>query len=84
MGAVSPNTLGGTTTTLHIYTDDEDKLLQQETDVGATPIMSMADMFWGDRYGQIQDSFGHRWEIATHKKDVSHEEMEKAAKEFFT
>ncbi len=84
MGAVSPNTLGGTTTTLHIYTDDADKLFQQATDAGATPIMSIADMFWGDRYGQIQDPFGHRWAIATHKKDVSPEEMEKAAKEFFT
>ncbi len=84
MGAVSPNTLGGTSIALHIYTDDADKLFQQATDAGATPIMSMADMFWGDRYGQIQDPYGHRWAIATHKKDVSPEEMEKAAKEFFT
>jgi len=83
MGAVGPNTLGGTSTALHIYTEDADKLFKQVIDAGATQIMPLKDMFWGDRYGQIQDPFGHRWAIATHKQDVSPEEMEKAAKEFF-
>jgi uncharacterized glyoxalase superfamily protein PhnB len=81
MGAVGPNTLGGTSTTLHIYTDDADKLFNQAVSVGATPVMPIADMFWGDRYGQIKDPYGHSWAIATHIRDVSPEEMEKAMKE---
>ena len=83
MGAVGPSTLGGTSTALHIYTDDADKLFTQAVEAGATPIMPLNDMFWGDRYGQIQDPYGHRWAIAKHIKDVTPEEMEKAAKEFF-
>ncbi len=81
MGAVGPNTLGGTSTTLHIYTDDADKLFNQAVSAGATPTMPIADMFWGDRYGQIKDPYGHSWAIATHTRDVSPEEMEKAMKE---
>lgn len=84
MGAVGPNTLGGTTASLHIYTDNADNLFKQATDAGASIIMPLADMFWGDRYGQIQDPFGHRWAIATHQKDVSPEEMENAAKKMFS
>lgn len=84
MGAVGPNTLGGTSTALQIYTEDADKLFKQAIDAGAIQIMPIADMFWGDRYGQIQDPYGHRWAIATHTRDVSPEEMEKAAKEMFS
>ena len=84
MGAVGPLTLGGTSTALHVYTEDADKLYKQATDAGAIPIMPVNDTFWGDRYGQIQDPYGHRWAIATHKKDVSPEEMERAAKEMFS
>lgn len=84
MGAVGPNTLGGTTASLHIYTDNADDLFKQATDAGASIIMPLADMFWGDRYGQIQDPFGHRWAIATHQKDVLPEEMENAAKKMFS
>ena len=84
MGAVSPLTLGGTPMSLHIYTDDADKLFNQAIKAGATQIMPINDMFWGDRYGQIKDPFGHSWAIATHKKDVSPEEMERAAKEMFS
>lgn len=84
MGAVGPNKLGGTPVALHVYTEDADKLFKRAVDAGATPIMPISDMFWGDRYGQIQDPFGHRWAIATHTKDVSPQEMEKAAKEMFS
>lgn len=84
MGAVGPVTLGGTPMSLHIYTDDADKLFNQAIKAGATQTMPIDDMFWGDRYGQIKDPFGHSWAIATHKKDVSPEEMEKAAKEMFS
>lgn len=81
MGAVGPNTLGGTSTTLHIYTEDADELFNQAIKAGATPVMPIADMFWGDRYGQIKDPYGHSWAIATHTRDVTPEEMEKAMKE---
>lgn len=83
MGSVGPNTLGGTSATLHIYTEDADKLFKQATDAGAITLMPLSDMFWGDRYGMIQDPYGHRWAIATHKIDVLPQDMEKAAKEFF-
>lgn len=55
------------------------KLREKELPV----VMPLMDAFWGDRYGQLKDPFGHIWEIATHKKDVSKEELEKAAKEAF-
>ena len=84
MGAVGPNKLGGTPVALHVYTEDADKLFKKAVDAGATPIMPISDTFWGDRYGQIQDPYGHRWAIATHTKDVSPQEMEKAAKEMFS
>lgn len=83
MGAKGPDTIGGTSTSLHIYTEDADKLFNQAVSAGSIVIMQLDDTFWGDRYGQIQDPFGHRWAIATHRKDVSPEEMEKAAKEMF-
>ena len=83
MGLVGPATLGGTPFALHIYTEDADKLYKQAVDAGAIPVMPVTDMFWGDRYGQIQDPFGHRWAIATHTKDVSPQEMQEAAKKFF-
>lgn len=51
---------------------------------GGDAILPMTDAFWGDRYGQLKDPYGHIWSIATHKKDVSPEEMEKAAKEAFS
>lgn len=81
MGIVGPNTLGGTSTILHIYTDDADKLFSQAVNAGAIPVMPIADMFWGDRYGQVKDPYGHIWAIATHIRDVSPQEMEKAMKE---
>ena len=83
IGSVGPSTLGGTPFVLHIYTDNADKLYKRAIDSGAISIMPVADMFWGDRYGQIQDPFGHRWAIATHTKDISPKEMEDAAKKFF-
>ena len=84
MGATSPNTIGGTSTSLHIYTQDADKMYNQAIKAGATPIMPINNMFWGDRYGQVQDPYGHRWAIATHMKDVTPEEMQEAAKKLFS
>ena len=80
----SPLSLGGSGSSLHIYVNDADSLFQRAVGAGATVTMPMTDMFWGDRYGKVTDPFGHEWGIATHKRDVSKEEMNKAAQEWFT
>lgn len=59
-----PTQLGGTTTTLHIYSKNVDKLWQQAVDAGATVNMPLDNQFWGERYGQLKDPFGHHWSIA--------------------
>ena len=59
-----PSQLGGTTTTLHIYSKNVDKLWQQAVDAGATVNMPLDNQFWGERYGQIKDPFGHMWSLA--------------------
>lgn len=83
MGAKSPDTVGGTSLTLQIYTDDADRLFKQALDAGAREAVLLSGVFWGDRYGQVLDPFGHRWAIATHQSDVNQSEFEKAAKEYF-
>jgi PhnB protein len=74
-GARSPQSIGGTPVVLMIYTEDVDAAFQRATDAGAKAIMPPADMFWGDRYGKLSDPFGHEWAIATHREDVTPEEM---------
>jgi PhnB protein len=74
----SPRSIGGTAVTLHIYTEDVDRVFNQAMSAGATVVMPVMDAFWGDRYGQLKDPFGHIWSIATHKKDLSQEEIQKA------
>lgn len=69
---------GGTPITLHLYVDDCDKVYEQAVAAGATATMPLEDQFWGDRYGQVQDPYGHTWAIATHKSDPTPEEMQKA------
>ena len=82
MGAVSPQTLGGSGVSINIYTEDCDAMFKRAVAAGATVKMPLADMFWGDRYGKLSDPFGHTWGIATHQEDVSEEEMEKRGKEW--
>jgi len=67
--------------TVHVYVEDADKAFGQAVAAGAVVTMPLADQFWGDRYGTVQDPFGHSWSIATHIKDLSHEEMKKAQDE---
>jgi len=74
-GCSSPQSIGGTTCQLFLYVPDVDAPYQQAIAAGATSIMAAADMFWGDRYGKLSDPFGHQWGVATHKEDVSPEEM---------
>ncbi len=77
-GALSPKSLKGTPVTVHLNVDDVDAVFKRAVKAGATPIMPVADMFWGDRYGIIEDPFGHRWSIATHLRDMTPKEIEKA------
>jgi uncharacterized glyoxalase superfamily protein PhnB len=79
-GAKSPETLGGTPVTLHVYVDDVDAVFDKAVEEGATVKMPVADQFWGDRYGQVADPYGHLWSLATHVKDPTPEEMEAAGK----
>ena len=79
-GSKSPSTLGGAAGSIMIYTDDVDATFKRAVDSGAKVAMPVQDMFWGDRYGIVIDPFGQQWQIATHKEDVSPEEMGKRMK----
>ncbi|QKI68728.1 VOC family protein [Achromobacter xylosoxidans] len=75
-GSLGPKALKGTPVTLHLYVEDVDAAIKQAVAAGAQVTMPAADMFWGDRYGQVVDPFGHRWSIATHKEDLTPEEIQ--------
>jgi uncharacterized glyoxalase superfamily protein PhnB len=83
MKALSPLALGGTAVTLHIYSKDVDSAFERAVEAGAKVVMPVNDAFWGDRYGQLEDPFGHRWSIASRKENLSQKEMEKRGQEFF-
>jgi PhnB protein len=83
LGIVSPKTLGGTYSALVIATDDIDALWQRALAAGATIFHPLEDTFWGERFGQVMDPFGHRWGFAQHVKDVPHAEIVKAAAHAF-
>jgi PhnB protein len=72
-----PKTLGGTPVSLMIYVDDVDKIYPQAIAAGGTEVKPLQDQFYGDRSGTLTDPFGHLWTVATHKEDVSSEEIEK-------
>jgi uncharacterized glyoxalase superfamily protein PhnB len=78
-GAVGPQTIGGSPVTLCLYVDDCDAIFSRAVEAGATAKMPPSDQFWGDRYGKLEDPFGHAWSVATHIKDMTQEEVEKAA-----
>jgi uncharacterized glyoxalase superfamily protein PhnB len=75
-GSNGPQTLKGTPVYIHLYVNDADAAWEQAIAAGAKPVMPLADMFWGDRYGQVEDPFGHRWSIATHQREVTLEQMQ--------
>ncbi len=77
-----PKELGGTSVSIMTYVEDTDSVYKQAIDAGATSLMEPDDMFWGDRFGSVQDPFGHSWTIATHIEDVSPEEMQKRSEEW--
>jgi PhnB protein len=66
---------------LHVYVADCDALFRQAVAAGAKVVKPLTDMFWGDRYGQVRDPFGHVWSIATHKEDLSPDEMARRSDE---
>jgi PhnB protein len=70
------------TAALHLYVDNADALFKRAVAAGATPDMEPTDMFWGDRMGAVKDPFGNHWTVATHKEDVSPEEMSKRMEAF--
>ena len=79
MGAKSPASIGGTPVTIHLYVEDVDKVFAQAIAAGAKETRPVKDQFYGDRAGQIEDPFGHKWYIATHKEDLTMEEVRKRA-----
>ena len=76
----TPKKLGGTSASVFLYVEDVDAVVKRAVDAGATVTMEVADQFWGDRFGSVQDPFGHSWSIATHVEDVPPEEMAERAK----
>jgi PhnB protein len=74
-GALSPESLKGSPVGLFVYTRDVDGAIARAGAAGATVTMPAQDMFWGDRFGTIRDPFGHDWQFATHKEDVTSQEM---------
>jgi PhnB protein len=82
-GVLSPLSIGGTATVLHLYANDVDALWKRAVDAGAEVRQPLQDVFWGERYGQITDPFGHRWGLAQHVRDVPREEIVEAAAAMF-
>jgi PhnB protein len=74
-GALSPKTVGGSPVSVFMYTEDVDAVFNRAVQAGAQGVAPPTDMFWGDRFAQVVDPFGHTWAMATHKEDVSPEEM---------
>ncbi len=79
MGAKSPETLGGSAQSVFLYVKNVDAFTSKAIAAGATVVMPLQDMFWGDRYGKLKDPFGHEWSVATHKEDLTPKQMAKRA-----
>ena len=76
-GTFGPRSLKGSPVTIHLYVEDADAAVAQAAAAGAKVTMPVQEMFWGDRYGQLEDPFGHRWSVATHVRDLSPEEIQR-------
>jgi PhnB protein len=74
-----PKSIGGTPVTLHVYVDDVDSVFERAVGAGAKALRPVENRFYGDRSGQFEDPFGHRWDVATHVEDVPPDEMAKRA-----
>lgn len=80
---LSPKSRGGTSVTIHLYVENADAAFDRAVKAGCTVKMPLSDQFWGDRYGQVEDPFGHQWSIATHKQDLTNEQIAANAKAAF-
>ena len=78
-GALGPKALGGSSITVHLQVDDADAWFKRAVDAGAKVLMPLEDAFWGDRYGKVEDPFGHHWSIATQLRVLTPEELKEAA-----
>ncbi|PYQ36540.1 MAG: glyoxalase [Acidobacteria bacterium] len=76
MGFLSPQSVGGSPVMMHLYVEDVDITANKAVAAGAKVTRPVADQFYGDRGGQVEDPFGHKWYVSTHKEDVSPEEIE--------
>ena len=83
MGARSPQSIGGSPVTIHLYVEDADGFFTRATKAGAEVTMPLQNMFWGDRYGKLKDPFGHEWSVASHLEDLSPAEIQKRAASAF-
>jgi PhnB protein len=83
-GGRSPKSIGGTPVSFFIYKENVDAAWKRAVDAGAQTIMPLADQFWGDRTGCLEDPFGHRWWLAQHIQDLTPEEMQRNAEAFFS
>ena len=81
--AKSAETLGNSPISLYLYVSNVDAAFNPAVAAGAAAAMPVADMFWGDRVGQVKDPFGYLWTIATHKQDLTNDEIQKGAEAFF-
>ena len=80
---LSPKSRGGTSVSLYLYVENADAAFERAVKAGCTAKMPMTDQFWGDRCGQVEDPFGHQWSIATHKQDLTKDQIAANAKAFF-
>ena len=83
MKALSPESIGGSPISLYVYVKNVDGVFNQAVSEGATALYPVRDQFYGDRSGYLKDPFGHLWTIATHKKDLSPDQLRKAGEAFF-
>jgi PhnB protein len=79
MGYRGPRAIGGTPVSIHLYVENVDEMFPRAVAAGATVLQPVKDQFYGDRSGTLRDPFGHVWNIATHKEDLSPEEMHRRA-----
>jgi PhnB protein len=77
---LSPKARGGSSVTMSLYVEDVDAVFNRAVKAGCKAVMPVADQFWGDRYGVLEDPFGHSWSVATHKHDYTPEQMAELAK----
>ncbi len=84
MGVLGPKSIGGTPVTINVYVEDVDSVFDRALQEGSKSLRDPENQFYGDRMGQFEDPFGHKWSVGTHVEDVPPDEMEKRAAEAMT